>query len=72
MTTLTERSLEPESRPANNRGWEPGSAGLLLIPVLLCVGMLIFALAGEAPPARVEVPTARSCASSPEACLGGS
>ena len=59
MATLRERSLDPESSPPNSRSREPGSLGLLLIPVLLCIGMLIFALTTKAPPAPSEVPASR-------------
>jgi hypothetical protein len=32
------------SKPSNGPGWKPESWGLLLVPVLLSLGMLIFAL----------------------------
>ena len=43
MATLTDGHLRSE--PSNGPAWEPGSWGLLLVPVLLSLGMLIFALA---------------------------
>lgn len=63
MATLAERSLVPEP-PASN-GWSrgPESFGLLLIPVLLCIGMLIFALATKPLPPPNAVPESRACAS---------
>ena len=62
MATL-ERSLDPGSPAPDGLGLEPGSWGLLLIPVLVCITMLIFALDAKAPPASNEVPVSRSCAS---------
>ena len=43
MATLTEESLGTGA--ADGERWEPESWGLLLIPVLLSLGMLLFALA---------------------------
>lgn len=62
MATL-ERSLDPGCPAPNRCSQEPGSWGLLLIPVLVCVTMLTFALDAKAPPAPNEVPVSRSCAS---------
>lgn len=45
MSALTEPSLHPDHRPQNPPTQEPGSWGLLLIPMLVCISMLIFALA---------------------------
>jgi hypothetical protein len=47
--------------------WENGSWGLLLIPILVCVAMLIFAVASQALPAQSETqaPT-RPCVASYE------
>ena len=60
MATLAERNPSPE--PPTGRGQQPESWGLLLIPVLLCIGMLIYALATEAP-APTDVPRSSSCVS---------
>ncbi len=62
MATL-ERSLDPKSPAPNLWSQEPESWGLLLIPVLVCITMLIYALDAEAPPAPNEAPISRSCAS---------
>ena len=62
MATL-ERSLDPKNFAPNGSSLEPGSWGLLLIPVLVCITMLIYALDAKAPPAPNEVPVSRSCAS---------
>jgi len=64
MAPLAESSLVP--RPTAVGDGEPGSWGLLLIPVLLCVGMLIFALASTELPAPTEVPASRACVSTYE------
>ncbi|CAA9408214.1 MAG: hypothetical protein AVDCRST_MAG75-2572 [uncultured Propionibacteriaceae bacterium] len=61
MATLTERNLDAEPLAPNGRSQKPESCGLLLIPVLLCIGMLIFALATKALPAPTEIPASRSC-----------
>lgn len=66
MATLAERSLDISASSSGGWSSEPGSWGLLLIPVLLCIGMLIFALATTALPAPTEVPISRSCVSSYE------
>lgn len=42
MATLAEEHLGGEA--SDGAGWEPESWGLLLVPVLLSLGMLIFAL----------------------------
>lgn len=42
MATLTKEHLGPGT--GSGAGWEPESWGLLLVPVLLSLGMLIFAL----------------------------
>ena len=47
-------------------GQQPGEWGLLLIAVLLCVGMILFALAAQAVPAASEVPGSHSCISTSE------
>ena len=61
MATLARRPLAPEHPTAHFPSQPPGEWGLLLIPVLLCVGMLIFALAAQTLPAASEVPGSRSC-----------
>lgn len=66
MATLAERSLGISAPGSGGGSSEPGGWGLLLIPVLLCIGMLIFALATTALPAPTEVPVSRSCGSSYE------
>ena len=45
MATLTEPSLYLDHQPQNRPSHETGDWGLLLIPVLVCISMLIFALA---------------------------
>lgn len=45
MSTLTKPSLYPDHQPQHRPSQEPGSWGLLLIPMLVCISMLIFALA---------------------------
>lgn len=63
MATLAERSLNEDPIPSLGLGRESGSWGLLLIPILLCIGMLVFAVMSSALPAPAETPTSRSCAS---------
>ena len=63
MATLTARSLYPNRQPVHRPGQEPGSWGLLLIPVSVCISMIIFALDAKAPPPPDELPVSRSCAS---------
>lgn len=68
MTTLVEPSLDPDLTARNGRDDEAESWGLLLVPVLLCVAMLIFAFATTARPASEDVGS-RSCLSSSESDL---
>lgn len=62
MATLAEPALNGESASAA----EPGGWGLILIPILLCLGMLVFALASQARPAQEPTPISRACVSSYE------
>lgn len=64
MTTLAERNFNP--RPGNGGGPQSESWGLLLIPVLLCVGMFIYAMATTALPAPPTTPSSRPCVSAGE------
>lgn len=47
MDTLTAGGLRPETLTSDKRGAEAGDWGLLLIPVLLCLSMMLFALATQ-------------------------
>ena len=66
MTTLVEPGLGSEPQAQNGRKNEAESWGLLLVPVLLCIAMLVFALATTGGPAPERSSSSRSCASSPE------
>ena len=66
MTTLVEPELGSEPQAQNGRKNEAESWGLLLVPVLLCVAMLIFALMTTAGPASEGSAASRPCAASPE------
>ena len=63
MAAPAERNANSEPPAPAARSRELESWGLLLIPVLLCIGMLIFAVAIKAQPAPSEVPVSRTCVS---------
>ena len=62
MATLMKQSLGDS--PAFHPSRVPESWGLLLIPVLLCIGMIIFATATKTAPAPAPVPVSRTCVAS--------
>ena len=62
MATLMKQTLG--NSPTYSSSRVPESWGLLLIPVLLCIGMLIFATATKTAPAPAEVPVSRTCVAS--------
>jgi len=64
MATLMKQSFGGSSAYHPSR--VPESWGLLLIPVLLCIGMVIFAMATKTVPAPAEVPVSRTCVASYE------
>ncbi len=66
MTTLVEPSPGSDLIALNRRNDEAESWGLLLVPVLLCIAMLIFAFATKAQPAPDQGAGSRSCVSSSE------
>lgn len=67
MATLAERSLNTTSRPpAGVPARESGGWGLMLIPILLCVAMLVFATVSSALPAQGDTSSDRTCGHSYE------